>query len=65
MGNLDILYAAVVEILRQLGIGDEGVWGKLERFRYPVLANTAGVVTGGAVHEFRVRQVDGDCEDFG
>ena len=45
-GNLDILYAAVVEVLEQLEIGTAEMRGKLERFRPRERFNTADVVVG-------------------
>ncbi|KAH7126610.1 L-asparaginase II [Dendryphion nanum] len=56
-GNLDMLYAAVAEILEQLGVGTAEVRGQLEGFRHPVLLNTAGVVTGKVTHGFRLKSV--------
>ncbi|KAI4954733.1 hypothetical protein J4E86_006043 [Alternaria arbusti] len=56
-GNLDILYAAVIEILEQLNIGSSEVRQSLDGWRYPKIVNTAGVVTGGYEHCFKVRSV--------
>ncbi|KAI4684438.1 uncharacterized protein J4E84_006428 [Alternaria hordeiaustralica] len=56
-GNLDILYAAVIETLEQLNIGSSEVRQSLDGWRYPKIVNTAGVVTGGYEHCFKVRSV--------
>ena len=56
-GNLDVLYAAVMEILEQLNIGSSEVRQSLDGWRYPKIVNTAGVVTGGYEHCFKVRSV--------
>lgn len=60
-GSLDMLQAAVVEILKQLNVGSENVRKKLEGFHFPKMRNTAGVVTGGVSHEFKVRRVERDA----
>ncbi|KAI9926057.1 hypothetical protein ASPWEDRAFT_130022 [Aspergillus wentii DTO 134E9] len=54
-GNMDILYAAVAEILEQLQIGSPEMRNALDHFHYPKLCNTAGVVTGHVSHSFKVR----------
>ncbi|KAH6865654.1 L-asparaginase II [Alternaria rosae] len=54
-GNLDVLYAAVMEILEQLNIGSSEVRRSLDGWRYPKIVNTAGAVTGGYEHCFKVR----------
>lgn len=46
-GNMDVVYAATAEILRQLCIGTEEEREALEVFRQKPLVNTAGLVTGG------------------
>jgi L-asparaginase II len=56
-GNLDVLYAAVMEILEQLKIGPREVRRSLDGWRYPKIINTAGVVTGSYEHCFKVRSV--------
>lgn len=56
-GNLDVLYAAVIEILEQLKVGSTEVRQSLDGWRYPEIVNTAGVVTGGYKHCFKVRSV--------
>ena len=54
-GNLDILYAAVIEILDQLEIGTSEIRQQLRDWHYPDVVNTAGAVTGGFRHQFKVR----------
>jgi L-asparaginase II len=54
-GNLDVLYASVVEILEQLKVGTSKVRQSLDGWRYPKIVNTAGVVTGGYKHCFKLR----------
>jgi L-asparaginase II len=56
-GNLDVLYAAVMEILERLKIGTSEVRQSLDRWRYPKIVNTAGAVTGDYKHCFEVRSV--------
>ena len=56
-GNMNIVYAAVAEILDQLGIGTKEMRQKLERFWHPKLVNTADIVIGEFSHRFRVRPV--------
>jgi L-asparaginase II len=56
-GNLIVLYAAVMEILEQLGIGTSETRRQLRGWHYPKIVNTAGVVTGGFRHFFKVRSV--------
>lgn len=45
-GNIEILYAVVVEILKQLEIGSPREWEALSRFHRLERRNTMGVVTG-------------------
>lgn len=54
-GNVDILYSAVVEILKQLQIGSLGTMRKLAQFHRPEIKNTVGVVTGEVSPAFTVR----------
>lgn len=56
-GNIDMLYAAVAEILEQLQIGDPGMRHGLSGFHCPEIKNTVGVVTGKVSHLFKVRSV--------
>ncbi|KAF2140179.1 uncharacterized protein K452DRAFT_273769 [Aplosporella prunicola CBS 121167] len=56
-GSIEILYAAVAEILEQLGIGTPEVRAKFDKFHRLVKVNTAGVVTGRVECGFRVRAV--------
>ncbi|OJK04632.1 hypothetical protein ASPACDRAFT_38193 [Aspergillus aculeatus ATCC 16872] len=55
-GNIGILYAAVTEILQQLGIGTPEIWHRLASFHNPKLVNTAGVTTGSVKVDFRVQK---------
>ncbi|CAG7928563.1 unnamed protein product [Penicillium olsonii] len=61
-GNVDMLYAAVVEILKRLHIGTSETHQVLESFRSPKICNTVGVVTGHVSHSFRLRAEVGACE---
>ncbi|KAJ5693157.1 hypothetical protein N7462_002580 [Penicillium macrosclerotiorum] len=54
-GNINILYAVVMEILDQLQIGTPEMRHALDRFHLPKLCNTVGVVTGQISHLFQVR----------
>ena len=53
-GNINMLYAAVMEILEQLQIGSPETRQDLEHFHYPKICNTVGVVTGHVSHSFDV-----------
>ena len=53
-GNMDVVYAATAEILRQLCIGTEEEREALEVFRQKPLVNTAGLVTGGYECPFNI-----------
>ncbi|PYI04732.1 thermolabile L-asparaginase [Aspergillus sclerotiicarbonarius CBS 121057] len=53
-GSLDILYAAVVEILAQLRLGTSDQLQPLAAFHRPQIRNTADVVTGETSHQFRM-----------
>ncbi|KAJ0304839.1 hypothetical protein COL516b_005615 [Colletotrichum fioriniae] len=57
-GSLEILYAAVPEILDQLQIGTPEERRKLASFHHLKRTNTMGVVTGQVSHAFSVRRVD-------
>jgi L-asparaginase II len=56
-GNLAGLYAAVIEILEQLEIGTSEIRQQLQGWHFPDVMNTAGVITGGFRHQFKVRSV--------
>ncbi|PYH90341.1 thermolabile L-asparaginase [Aspergillus ellipticus CBS 707.79] len=56
-GSIDILYAAVMEILEQLQIGTQEMRDALGRFHRPKICNTVGAVTGQVSPLFRVRAV--------
>jgi L-asparaginase II len=51
-GNMNMLYAAVAEVLEQLQIGTPEVRQPLEAFHYPKICNTVGKVTGHVSHSF-------------
>lgn len=55
-GNIDILYAAVMEILAQLEIGSEAMRDSLQSWHRPPIFNTMGVVTGRTSHSIDVRK---------
>lgn len=57
-GNLDILYSVVPEILERLNIGTKEMRHQLDSYHHPKILNTAGVVTGGVRHNFKVRRVE-------
>ncbi|KXH42838.1 hypothetical protein CSIM01_05946 [Colletotrichum simmondsii] len=57
-GSLEILYAAVPEILDQLRIGTPEMRRKLASFHHLKRTNTMGVETGQVSHAFSVRRVD-------
>lgn len=54
-GNTDILYSAVVEILKQLEIGTLAMREELASFHGQGIYNTAGVLTGHISHQFTVQ----------
>lgn len=56
-GNMEILYAAVAEILEQLQLGTPEIRRRLDGFHQKKIINTAGVVTGGLSFPFRIRAV--------
>lgn len=58
-GNINILYAAVLEIIEQLGLGTLEMRSSLTRFRCKDILNTAGVVTGHVTPELKVRSMNG------
>lgn len=51
-GNLDILYAAVAEILEQLKISNQASKESLDAYHHPEIKNTKGVVTGTTKFHF-------------
>lgn len=57
-GSIEILYVAVMEILKQLGIGNPEIWGKLTHFHHLERKNTMNVVTGQVTPIFEVHPVD-------
>ncbi|KAI0442918.1 L-asparaginase II protein [Xylaria telfairii] len=54
-GNIEILYAAVMEILQQLDIGTSEQQRSLSAFHYPARTNTAGEMTGRVTFDLKVR----------
>ncbi|KAK7966670.1 uncharacterized protein PG986_000947 [Apiospora aurea] len=57
-GSIEILYVAIMEILKQLGIGDPGIWGKLSHFHHVERKNTMNAVMGQVTPVFEVHPVD-------
>ncbi|TDZ24096.1 hypothetical protein Cob_v003507 [Colletotrichum orbiculare MAFF 240422] len=57
-GSSEMLYAAVPEILEQLGVGGPDTRRRLEHFHHPRRVNTMGVQTGRVTAAFTVREVD-------
>lgn len=55
-GNIDILYAAVCEILAQLGIGTEETRSALESFHHPKRTNTVGAHVGDTSFVFELKK---------
>lgn len=53
-GNVNMLYAAVMEILERLHIGAPQARLDLDHFHHPKILNTVGVVTGHVSHQFRL-----------
>jgi L-asparaginase II len=58
-GNANILYAAVLEIVEQLGLGTPEMRFILTPFRCKDILNTAGVVTGHVTPKLKVRPMNG------
>ncbi|KAI9929400.1 hypothetical protein ASPWEDRAFT_741347 [Aspergillus wentii DTO 134E9] len=54
-GNIDILYSAVVEILKQLDIGTLDSEA-LSAFHHPKILSTTGAVIGHVSHMFQIRR---------
>lgn len=54
-GNATALYAAVMEVLAQLGVGTPAQRAALRHFHAPRIRNTKGVETGGVSASFRLR----------
>ncbi|UQC75453.1 uncharacterized protein CLUP02_02107 [Colletotrichum lupini] len=55
-GNEEILYAAVMEILEQLGIGSVESRDAMKAFHHIERVNTAGVITGKVSFSFKLRK---------
>ncbi|KAL7952639.1 L-asparaginase II [Trichoderma compactum] len=58
-GNLDILYAAVAEILEQLKVCSREDIQSLETYHHPKIRNTMGIVTGTTSFQFSFRSERG------
>lgn len=58
-GNLDILYAAVAEILERMKIGSQESRESLEAYHHPKIKNTKGIVTGTTRFQFNFRSTGG------
>jgi L-asparaginase II len=56
-GNINILYSAVMEILKQLQVGAPAVHQELARFHCQSISNTVGATTGLVSYQFKVRPV--------
>ncbi|KAF5591734.1 asparaginase [Fusarium pseudocircinatum] len=54
-GNLDILYAVVVEVLEQLNIGTSDTRKALEKWHHFKRTNTMGVIVGSVSFDFKLR----------
>ncbi|KAI0551231.1 L-asparaginase II protein [Xylaria curta] len=54
-GSIEILYAAVMEILQQLNIGTQEQRQSLSKFHYPARTNTVGKTTGRITFDLKVR----------
>lgn len=54
-GNVDILYSAVMEILKQLSVGTRDMRQQQAGVHHPSIFNTTGVVTGSYKHHFQLR----------
>ncbi|SDD04974.1 asparaginase [Paraburkholderia lycopersici] len=57
-GDQTVLYAVVVEVLRQLGIGTTEQIAQLSKFDAPRIVNTMGVETGYVAPQFRLERID-------
>ncbi|EGU81678.1 L-asparaginase [Fusarium oxysporum f. sp. conglutinans race 2 54008] len=56
-GNTDILYKVVVEMLKELGVGNPDTWRELAPFHDLELRNTMGVGTGRVSFPFKIRRI--------
>ncbi|OAQ59924.1 thermolabile L-asparaginase [Pochonia chlamydosporia 170] len=54
-GNMDVLYAAVAELLDRLDLGTKEMRSVLDGFHYKTILNTAGVVTGEYAFPFLLK----------
>jgi L-asparaginase II len=58
-GDLTALYASVVEVLKQLGIGTAEQIAQLSKFEAPRIVNTMGIETGYVAPQFELQRVAG------
>jgi L-asparaginase II len=57
-GNISVLYAAVVEVLKQLQLGTDDLLQKLASFHPETVLNTVGAVTGCVSFQFKLGKVE-------
>jgi L-asparaginase II len=57
-GNMDVLYAAVAELVERLRLGSPEMRGALRAFHHCDIVNTAGVVTGRLAFPFTLQTGD-------
>jgi len=57
-GNIDVMYAIVCEVLRQLGIGGVSEHEKLQSFHHPQLRNTMNIEIGRLIFPFIMKKID-------
>jgi len=51
-GSIEALYSVVCELLTMLGLNNEKTAAALEKLHFPIMCNTAGMVTGHRTFEF-------------
>lgn len=56
-GDINILYSAVLDILKQLQLAPQVVHQELSCFRRRKIFNTVGILTGYVSHQFKVRSM--------
>jgi len=56
-GDINILYSAVLEILKLLQLGPSVMHQELSCFRRQQILNTVGILTGHVSHQFKVRRI--------
>jgi L-asparaginase II len=57
-GNISVLYAGVVEILKQLQLGTDDLLQKLASFHPEIVLNTVGTATGCVSYQFKLDKVE-------